>query len=336
MHIEIMLEPDRTPDEIAELAVLAEQAGITGLWVQNYASCRDPIVSLVPACLATSRIKLGVAVVSAYEMHPTKLANQMLTLNEFCGGRAALVVGGGGEWLVRLGIQPERRVRMVKESLEMIKGARPDRAFSYEGELFQIHGHQPAYATDTPPLIYTGANREQMLRVTAPLADGVMMSDMPHPRIDEAVAQIRAALTAADQPADGYRINNIWAWHIKPDAERGIREARREVLLRGLLERWYLASFMSPDDCDFIVEHKAAFYKAYHGRHDKIEGVPDRLVQSLLDNLTITGDLSALDEKLDALRAFATAGVNELAFRLHDDPDEAIAIIGEHVVPAFQ
>ena len=32
---------------------------------------------------------------------------------------------------------------------------------------------------------------------------------------------------------------------------------------------------------------------------------------------------------------FGAAGVNEICFRLHDDPAEAIKLIGEHVVPKF-
>jgi len=336
MKIEVMLEPDRTPDQIAELAVLAESLGIDKIWAQNYTSCRDPILSLVPAALATEKIILGVAVVSPYEMHPAKLANQMLTLNEYCRGRAAVVVGGGGEWLVRLGIEPRRRVRMVREALEIIKGANAETAHNYQGEMFTMWRHHPSYAVDSPPLVYSGANRQQMLRVTTPLADGVMMSDMPHQRIDEAVSQIRESLRNAGRSDENYRINNIWAWHIKPDRETAVHESRREVLLRGLLEPWYLEAFLTPEECDHIRTHKAGFYKAYRERHHKIEGVPDQLVDKLLDNLTITGDLSTLEEKFGELQSFADAGVNELAFRLHDDPDQAIRIIGEHVVPRFR
>ena len=54
MKIDIMLEPDLNPDEISELAQLAEGLGIRALWVQNYVSTRDPFMCQVPAALATS------------------------------------------------------------------------------------------------------------------------------------------------------------------------------------------------------------------------------------------------------------------------------------------
>jgi alkanesulfonate monooxygenase SsuD/methylene tetrahydromethanopterin reductase-like flavin-dependent oxidoreductase (luciferase family) len=336
MKIDVLLEPDQSPDQLAALARLCEDNGIQTLWLQNYMSSRDAFLSLVPAALATRRVRLGICVVSPYEMHPVKMANALLTLNEYAKGRAALVIGGGGEWLVRLGVKPEKRVRMVREAVEMVKGASAAKPLAYQGEQFRVYGYQPQYATSPAPLVYAGANRGQMIRATAPAADGVMYSDMTRGLVREMTGTVLDALRARSRATAGYRISNIWAWHIKRDRETAVRESRREVLLRGLLERWYLESFLSPEDCDFVIQHKAAFYKAYRGRSHVIEGVPDRLIDLLLDNFTLTGTVEELDHKLPELDVFAQAGVNEICFRLHDDPAEAIALIGQYVVPRYR
>jgi alkanesulfonate monooxygenase SsuD/methylene tetrahydromethanopterin reductase-like flavin-dependent oxidoreductase (luciferase family) len=336
MQIDVLLEPDQTPDQLAGLAQLCERYGIQTLWLQNYMSSRDAFLSLVPAALATRAVRLGICVVSPYEMHPVKMSNALLTLNEYAKGRAALVIGGGGEWLVRLGVKPEKRVRMVREAVEMVKGAAARRPLAYQGELFRVYGYQPQYATDPAPLVYAGANRSQMIRATAPAADGVMYSDMPRGLVRQMTQTVLDSLRAKSRSADGYRISNIWAWHVKNDRETAVREARREVLLRGLLERWYIESFLSPEDCDFVIAHKSAFYKAYRGRSHVIEGVPDRIVDLLLDNFTLTGTVADLERKLPELDVFEEAGVNEICFRLHDDPADAIRLIGEHVVPRYR
>ena len=52
MDIHIILEPDVTPAEVVELGLLAENCGIRGLWVQNYATARDPFMTLVPLARA--------------------------------------------------------------------------------------------------------------------------------------------------------------------------------------------------------------------------------------------------------------------------------------------
>jgi alkanesulfonate monooxygenase SsuD/methylene tetrahydromethanopterin reductase-like flavin-dependent oxidoreductase (luciferase family) len=202
-------------------------------------------------------------------------------------------------------------------------------------EMYKVYGYKPQFGADRPPLVYAGANQPQMLRATVPAADGVIYSDMPRGRVQETVRQTTEALAAKGRTAEGYRISNIWAWHIKADREIALREARRELLLRGLLERWYLETFLSPEDCELVERSKNAFRKAYRDRSGVIAGVPERVVAALLDNLTLTGTPDEIEPRLPELRAFQAAGVNELCFRLHDDPADAIRLIGERVIPAL-
>ena len=75
MKIDVMLEPDQSPSQLEELAVLAEGYGLRALYAQNYVNGRDPFMSLVPAAQATSKIKLGVCVISPYEQHPMKIVS---------------------------------------------------------------------------------------------------------------------------------------------------------------------------------------------------------------------------------------------------------------------
>ncbi len=334
MRVDVLLEPDQTPAQLTELAQLCEQAGIQTLWQQNYVSCRDPFMSLVPAALATRSVRLGVCVVSPWEMHPVKMANALLTLNELSHGRAGLVIGGGGEWLARLGIEPVRRVRAVREAVELVKGACAGKSLTYQGELYRVYGHRATFGHESPPRVYAGANRAQMLRATVPAADGVMFSDMPRGLVRAAVGETQAALQDRQRAVGDYRVSNIWAWHIKSDPGVARREASRELLLRGLLDRWYLESFLGPAECDEVERSKPAFFKAYRARSGDLGGVRSELVDALLANLTLTGTVETLEERLPELLAFAEAGVNELCFRLHDDPADAIRLIGRHVVPA--
>lgn len=337
MDIDIILEPDQTPAQVAELASLAEASGIRALWHQNYVSQRDAFMTLVPAAMATTRIRLGAVVISPWEMHPLRIANALFTLNEYSAGRACLVVGGGGEWGPVTGITPERRVRAERETIEIITGASPDRWLRYEGQMFKARGYRPSYATAVPrPLVYAGASREQMLRMGGRVADGVMMSDVPHPRIEQAVGFAREGLAKRDRAPANFHINNIWAWHIKADRQTAEHEARRELALRGVMTRWYVEPFLSAADTDLVVERRAEFFKAYGRRSHQIENIPEPVIQALLDGLTVTGTVDDLDRHMAELRAFADAGVTELAFRLHDDPADAIRLIGEHVVPALR
>jgi alkanesulfonate monooxygenase SsuD/methylene tetrahydromethanopterin reductase-like flavin-dependent oxidoreductase (luciferase family) len=332
MRVDVLLEPDQTPAQLTELALLCEANGIQTMWLQNYVACRDPFMSLVPAALATKRVGLGVCVISPWEMHPVKMANALLTLQEYTNGRAGLVIGGGGEWLARLGITPVKRVRAVREALELVRGGVSGKPLTYQGELHKVYGYRPQFGAAAPPLVYAGANQAKMLHATAPAADGVMYSDMPRARIAETVRQSHQALADKGRSSAGYRVSNIWAWHVKPDREVALREARRELLLRGLLERWYLETFLSPEECDIVEKQKSAFFRAYRDRTGVIEGVPPEIVDKCLAGLSFTGTPDEIERRMPELLAFRSAGVDELCFRLHDDPADAIRLIGERVV----
>jgi alkanesulfonate monooxygenase SsuD/methylene tetrahydromethanopterin reductase-like flavin-dependent oxidoreductase (luciferase family) len=336
MKIDVLLEPDQTPDQLTALALLCEQMGIQTMWLQNYVACRDAFMCLVPAALATSKVGLGVCVISPWEMHPVKMANSLLTLHEYSKGRAGLVIGGGGEWLARLGIEPVKRVRAVREAVELVRGACSGKPLTYQGELHKVYGYRPQFgAAAAPPLVYAGANQPQMLHATAPAADGVMYSDMVRQLIGRTVGQTRAAVEAKNRALAGYRISNIWAWHVKPDPAAARREACREMLLRGLLEPWYLESFLGPEDCAVMAQKKPAFFQAYRDKSGVVKDVPERIVDALIANFTFTGTPDDIERRLPELRAFADAGVTELCFRLHDDPADAIRLIGERVLPAL-
>ncbi len=87
MDIDIILEPDLSPAAVAEIAVAAERIGIRALWSSNFHQHWDCFLSLAPAAAATSKILLGPLAVSPWEMHPLKMANALLTLNEISAGR---------------------------------------------------------------------------------------------------------------------------------------------------------------------------------------------------------------------------------------------------------
>ncbi len=337
MKIDIILEPDVTPDQLKELGLLAERHGINRIWIQNYSAARDGFMSLVPLAIASKKIKIGVMVVSPWEMHPLKMANAVLTLNEYCGGRATLCVGGGAEWNGVMCIPIERRVRAVRETVELLKTACRDRVVAnYQGEMYKAGYFTAKWATDEPPLIYAGAGQEQMIRMSTKKADGIVLSDAVPKFAVKALEFVKETLPEREATVGPFRVSNFWAWHVKEDREAALKECRRELVIRSWLSAHHINSFMSDEDIDFIQANKKAFISAYRDRSGEIKDVPQRIIDELIEGITTTGDLTEMDKHLARLREFKDAGLDELALRLHDDPADAIEMIGEHVVPAMR
>jgi 5,10-methylenetetrahydromethanopterin reductase len=195
MDIDIILEPDLTPAQHAELAVEAERLGIRALWSSNYHMHYDAFLALAPAAMATSKILLGPLAVSPWEMHPLKMANAILTLNEMSNGRAMIAISAGGGLLGAMGwrasndgpvwphqhavkrtSEPDRRVRGMRECIEILDIARSDGfSMGYDGGLFVIR--RPfgmAWAKSPGPLLIGCASGPQMIRMCGRLADGIL------------------------------------------------------------------------------------------------------------------------------------------------------------------
>ena len=336
MKLDIILEADLTPAEIKELGLLAEQYNFRAIWAQNYARARDAFMTMVPVAEATKKIKLGVLIVSPYEMHPLKIANSVLTLNEYAGGRAMVTVGAGGEWPGVMNVGYGKRITGTREALEIIKGSFQDKALNYDGDVYSARGFVTHWHTDALPLVYDGASGPQMLRMAAGVADGIMMSDVQPAMLGDRIPALGAALEENGRSIDEFLISNFIAWHVKEDREVSLKEARRELILRGWLGREWLEPYISKEEADAIVTNPWPFLKAFRDGTGDIDGVPEHVVEALVEALSLAGDLTDIDRHIERLQQFASAGFTEIALRVHDNPAESIKMIGDRALPALQ
>ena len=334
MKVQIFLEAGLPADTVAELGSLAENFGVDTLWASSFPGHRDPFLSLAMLARISQRMRLGVVPISPFEVHPMRISDALLTLNELCGGRASLLVGGLGKSVMRVtGLEPTRRVTAVRECVEILKTAARGDLLEYAGEMYRLAGYQAAWATDAPPLIYVGATGPAMLKMAGRVADGVMMSDVPLPRMPEVLGNARRGLKGAGRDEKDFRFNNFFAWHIKPDKKESIAEARRELVWRGILQKWHTSPFLGNADSDFVEANWGAFMQAFLQRTSVIEGIPEHIVEALVANLTFSGDLEAIDGVIEHLKSFEAAGLDEITLKVHGDADKAIRIIGERLVP---
>ena len=336
MKVDVILEAGLPESQVEALAVQAEGYGIQTLWVASFPSRRDPVPALALAARATRRIRLGTLPVSPYEVHPLRIADQLLTLNELSRGRATILIGGLGHSVSRVtGLQPTRRVTAVRETVTILKGLRPDAPLDFEGELYSLMNYRAEWATQPAPRIYAGATFEKMARMAGQVADGTMLSDAPLGRMGEVMGWIGAGLAAAGRSRADFSVNNFMAWHVKRDRAASIAEARREMIWRGFLLPWFTEPFLGAEMARFVEQKKPAFLKAFFARSAQIDGVPEPVIEQLVEHLTLAGDESDIERIAGQIHALGAAGLDEVALRLHDEPQEGLRLIGERLMPAL-
>lgn len=336
MKVQVFLEAGINPIEVVELGKLAEQAGIETLWASSFPARREPFMCLTPLAAQQRQLQVGAVPISPFELHPLKIADSLLTLNELSGGRAAVTIGGMGHSVMRVtGLKPDRRVRAVRECVEIINAAATGEPVDYQGEIFQLTNYQADWLTADAPTVYVGANGPMMLKMAGRVADGVMLSDVPLSRMAEVNTNMQAGREAAGRAGEPLKVANFFAWHIKEDRALAQAEARMEMIWRGLLQAWHTSPFLGEEDAAFVEEHKDAFLQAFLQRSPQIEGVPEHLIQSLVDNLTFTGGPEDIDKIAAHLAEFAAAGLDAVTLKIHGDAHEAINLIGKYLVPAL-
>jgi len=336
MQVDLILDTRASADELAELGQLAERHGIRGVWVSSLLDSRDPFTNLSVLARATSELLLGPVAVNPFDTHPARIAASFLTLNELAGGRARLVVGGGGEALESLGIEPTRRVRAVAECVDIVRAAATGDVVNYAGELYQVRRLRLGWLSAPAPPVFVGASQDQMLRMAARVADGIMMSDMPVPLTAAAVSTLDRALARHARSRPTFATNAFTAWHVYDDLSQARNEARRWLLLRGIFRPWLLAEFLQPDEVQLVMDHRDAFIEAFRSGSADVRGVPGPILDALVDNVTLCGTVADLDRQVDKLRAYAKAGLSAISLRLYAEPGAAVKLLGQRVLPALQ
>lgn len=335
MKIDVILDPETSPAEVCELGLLAEEYGFQSVWGSNYPSSRDPFVSMCPLALRSSRIRLGPLVITPYELHPYKISKTLMSFNELCGGRANILTGGPTGLNATMGMDLKRMVGRTRECVEILKTTSATEPLNYSGKIYQVRGYQPRWATDNPPRIYVGANKKQMVRLATGIADGLMLGDTTEQRLGTSLELINENLRQHDRNREGLTISCLVAWHVKSDRAESYREARRNLALRGMLDAWFLETFLDEDECRIVDENRGNIFAAYKSRTDVIEGIPDEIVARLVDNLSMSGDADDVDRHIETLRRYRDMGLDEVALKLHEDQAAAIRLIGERVLPAL-
>ena len=155
-------------------AARAEKDGFASYWVPQIFN-HDALTALAVIGREVPRIELGTSVVPTYPRHPMMMAQQALTVNAATDGRLCLGIGLSHQMVVEgmWGMSFDKPVRHMREYLEVMMPLLEGKPVSHAGEAFRVNG-----AVDVPggsrPGVVVAALGEQMLNVTAALADGTL------------------------------------------------------------------------------------------------------------------------------------------------------------------
>ncbi|MDK2982477.1 MAG: hypothetical protein PWQ55_2824 [Chloroflexota bacterium] len=147
--------PYGDPRHLADLAVLAEEAGWDGFFLWDHLTrywptdVADVWVAMGAIAARTKRIRFGALVTPLARRRPWQVAREAVTLDRLSNGRLILGVGLGSsggaevEW-ENFGEEMDlkQRAGMLDESLAIITGLWSGETFSFSGEHYRVKDSQ--------------------------------------------------------------------------------------------------------------------------------------------------------------------------------------------------
>lgn len=165
---------DGTIDDVVAEARSAEADGFASFWAPNIFGL-DAMTALAVVGREVPRIELGTSVVPTYPRHPHAIAQQAHTVAAASGNRFTLGIGLSHKIVIEdmLGMSYDKPVRHLREYLNVLMPLSRGETAHFDGETYRVHAAIAAKGS-TGFGVVIAALGEQMLKVTAALADGTL------------------------------------------------------------------------------------------------------------------------------------------------------------------
>jgi len=189
---------------LIDAAVRAEKAGYDSVWVGDSLLARprgEPLTLLGAVAGATSRVRLGTAVLLPLLRHPLSLAHGLATLDRIAHGRLVVGVGPGAELpgthaeLKALGLPSDRRVSAMLSAIERMR-----RLWRNDETGIEL---QPRPLQPGGPPIWLGGSGPRMLRLAGTTFDGWLPFSPTPSDYASGFRAVREAAEGAGRDPDG-------------------------------------------------------------------------------------------------------------------------------------
>ena len=165
---------DGTVDDVVAEAASAERDGFDSFWAPNIFG-HDALTTLAVVGREVPRIEIGTSVVPTFPRHPHAIAQQCHTVAAASGNRLTLGIGLSHKIVIEnmLGMSYDKPVRHLREYLSVLMPLSRNETAHFDGEMYKVHANVAAKGSNGFGVV-VAALGEQMLRVTAAMADGTL------------------------------------------------------------------------------------------------------------------------------------------------------------------
>ena len=308
----------------------ADKLGYDAVWVAE-AYGWDAFTIATQLAVATQRIKVATGIVNVFSRSPALLAQTAASLDLISNGRFVLGLGTSGHQVIEgwHGVNFEKGVRRMRETMEIVRTVLKRERLNYEGDIFHLGG---GLKLITHPIrdripIYLATLTPAGVALAGEMADGWLPVFFSPSHYEKA---IRPGLEKGAQRA-GRSLSELSICPIQPvvvtDDRKAGRDATRPHLAlyiggMGSREKNYYNQLW----CSYGFEDEARRIQDLYLDRRKDEAIA-AVSDEMVDLVTIIGPAGECKERLEDL---ARVGVDEVSVALSvpgNDPMETLAAL---------
>jgi len=265
-------------DEVLRCASIADRLGVESLWIPESWG-REAFVTIGSITALTKRVLLGTGIIGIYSRSPASIAMAITTLDALSNGRALLGLGASSKAIVENwhGMRFSNQIARMREYVELVRLICRYDKVSYTGKIYKLNNFKLGFKPIREHVpIYIAAVNEKMLKLSASIADGVMLFLRPIDDLKRTVHKLKIN-------NDSFDVACVIITAISKDGELARERARKTLAFYAAVGKIYgdfLASHGFKDEVEHIIDE----YKK-HGLDNVHKLIPDRM----LDSITIAG-----------------------------------------------
>jgi probable F420-dependent oxidoreductase len=316
--------PFISPDELIEIALLAERLGYHSVWGNDHMTTQRYVraefsqppnfweilvtLSFIAAETTSLRVATGV-LVPAMRRDMVVVAKQLATLDQFSKGRLLVGMGVGAYREEFEALNPDWQVKrgdLLEESIQALQALFMQRSASWRGAYFHFEDVEMFPKPLQSPLpVYVGGNNVNALRRAAVYAQGWMGAGMPVHQLKPAVERLREIASQAGRDPSSI--------DIAPQFVACIARTHEDAMRRFQASQMY----------NHLVSLSGTTLKDQVAAGVKFE------------EIDLIGTASDIIEKIEALRAAGMTHASGLLFPANniDEYKEQIQWFAEEVIP---
>jgi 5,10-methylenetetrahydromethanopterin reductase len=341
--LQLSMEPVH---ETVAMAKACEDAGFDCFWVaeaypwwrKHGFEARSSTALLAVIASQTKRIKVGWGIISPYTRHPVQIAMEARVMQDLAGDRFLLGLGASKIFMKEVGEGEGEKVgpaTVMKESIEIVKGALAGKSFEYQGKVFTATLpplKADAHAPNGIPPLYIAGTGPVMQKMAGSISDGLLTASITTPAfVRYSRKNMEEGAKKAGRDASKLMLGSVIVGSIGRDSQRGKEGAREQAAM-------YLANKVQniKGSADVLLECAGLTFEELKPVADGMErGGRKEAAKAVTDDILrkVCAIAGSPEECLERVEEYRAAGCNHIMLEIWgDDRTGQAKLFGETVL----